>query len=68
MKKNHNKTLSIGPIRVALYTRISPGGGIRSEEGSLETQAARLKRMVEFRSENEVEFRGQCSATITNPR
>jgi DNA invertase Pin-like site-specific DNA recombinase len=59
MKKNHNKTLSIGPIRVALYTRISPGGGIRSEEGSLETQAARLKRMVEFRSENEVEFRGQ---------
>ena len=39
-----------GPVRVALYTRISPGGHQRSQEGSLETQAASLRSAVALRT------------------
>ena len=51
MKKNQTSGPDTEPVRVVLYTRISPGGHLRSEEGSLETQAARLQREVEIRTE-----------------
>ena len=39
------------PLRVALYTRVSTDIQANAEEGSLETQAARLRREVQARSE-----------------
>ena len=41
------------PIRVALYSRVSTDLQARAEEGSLDTQVARLQREVEIRQERQ---------------
>ena len=49
--RHQTKDTEPHPVRVALYARVSTDLQARAEEGSLDTQVARLQREVEIRQE-----------------